>query len=107
MALAVVTPDDKPHPGKSAPEAYFFRFGTISLGIYPTNGAVITAAMFGLGQLVHLDLSQAGGRTYEWDKANSKIKAYRTGAGAQADLVEVTNATDLTAVNIRFVAIGK
>ena len=103
---ATVTTDAQPHPGKSVPDAYFIVFGTISLGIYATNGISVTPQLFGLTQLVHLDLSQAGGRTYEFDKANSKVKAYRNAAGA-GDLAEVGNAVDLSATNIRFMAFGK
>lgn len=103
---ATVTTDKAPHPVKSVPDAYFVVFGTINLGSYATGGVAITPQLFGLTQLVHLDLSQASGRTYEWDQVNSKVKAYRNAAGA-GDLAEVGNAVDLSATSIRFMAYGK
>jgi hypothetical protein len=106
MAASVAV-DAQPHPGKSVPDAYYVVFGTINLGAaYTTNGVVVTPQLFGLTQLVHVDLTQAAGRVYEFDKANLKIKAYRNAAGA-GDLAEVANATDLSAANVRFMAYGK
>lgn len=106
MASTVV-PDNAPHPGKSSPEAYFFRFGTLNLGAYATGGIAVTPAQFGLLTLVHLDLGATGGYVFEYNKTTGKILAYWTGAGLSAVLAEVTNATNLTAITPRFMAYGK
>jgi hypothetical protein len=108
---STVTADNSPHPGKSAPEAYFLRFGSLNVGVYATNGVAVTAAQFGLLELYHLDVGTSGGIVFEYDKTNKKIKAYRqkdpaAAGGADIALPEVANGVDLSASVARFFAIG-
>ena len=89
----------------------FIRRGSLNLGVYATNGVAITPSQFGFAALEFLSLTQPGGYVFEWDKANSKIKAYRNkdpaaGGGADIPLPEVANAVDITAVVARFEATG-
>lgn len=52
---------------------------------YPTNGEAITAANFGFASVIYvLDLGINGGVLFEFDKTNSKIKAYFPTGGATA-----------------------
>ncbi|HEY8776318.1 MAG TPA: hypothetical protein VIM33_07545 [Gaiellaceae bacterium] len=108
MALSNIVKDGYHGKAPAVLDAYFVAFGSFNLGTsYTTGGVPIGKSDMGFAVVLeHIELSQAGGRTYEFDKTNSKIKAYRNAAGA-GDLAEVANATDLSAVSIRFMAIGK
>lgn len=54
--------------------------GTGNLGSYVTNGVAVTAADCGLGVLDDLVVYPAGGYTFEFDKDNLKVLAYRAPA---------------------------
>lgn len=54
--------------------------GTLNLGSYATGGVSVTAGLFGLSRIEDLIIDPAGGYTFEFDKTNSKIKAYRSGS---------------------------
>lgn len=89
------------------------RVGTGNLGAsYTAGGEAVTKSDVGFdGILSHLSVDPAGGYVFEWDSANSKILAYEQtdpadAGGANVPLVEVTAATDLSAVTFRFLAIG-
>ncbi len=105
MPIAIT--HDQGDLGRGSPSAFYLRLGSLNLGVYATGGVPVTKANFDFANsIVHVDLSQSGGRTYEFDKTAGKIKAYRNAAGA-GDLAEVANATDLSATPIRFMAFGK
>lgn len=109
------------------------RKGTITLNTYATNGVAVTAALFELpGTIAELDIGPSGGLIFEWDKTNSKIKAFYPTGGATASPAalaapqvttgastasavnattpaltpgvakEVLNATDLSSITTRF-----
>lgn len=77
---------------------------------YPTGGESLTPAMFGLNTIDFLLAEPAGGYTFEFDHANSKLIA-RQGDNdnlGDAPSVEVANTTDLSAVTgIRVLVIGR
>lgn len=89
------------------------RTGTISLGTYATNGVAVTKANFDLPVVLnHLEVDPSAGYLFEFDKTNSKVKAFRqkdpaAAGGADIALPEVANAVDLSAVLSRFRASGK
>ncbi len=69
---------------------------------YPTGGLALSGATLGLvGAVQFLDANAALGRTFAYDYANSKVKAFTTSTG-----VEVANAVDLSAVVTRIIAVG-
>lgn len=90
----------------------FVRKGSGNLGVYATNGVTVTKGQFELPvSLDHLDIGGTGGIIFEWDKTNSKIKAYRqkdpaAAGGADIALPEVANGIDLSASVFRFLAQG-
>lgn len=67
---------------------------------YVTGGEPFTAADLGMGRIDFLSATTDGNFAVVWDKANSKLKAF-TNAG-----VEVANATNLSAIAVRIMAIG-
>jgi hypothetical protein len=91
----------------------YVRTGTLNVGTYATNGVAVTKANFDLPvSLTHLEVDSSGGYIFEFDKANSKIKAYRqkdpaAAGGADIPLPEVANAVDLSSITPRFRAVGK
>jgi hypothetical protein len=51
--------------------------GTIAFdSSYPTGGESLTAANVGLTTLNELELKETSGYTFQWDKANAKVKVY-------------------------------
>lgn len=77
--------------------------GTIQFdNSYPTNGEAVVASDFRLRRdLIDLMVFPTGGEIPVFDKANSKIKLFT------ADGTEAANASDQSAVTIRYVAIGR
>lgn len=77
---------------------------------YPTGGTALTAATLGFPSGVVLSFVSVpcvGGIVYEFDFTNNKLIAYwqtPTSATAALALVEVTNATDLSAGTLRIFA---
>ena len=76
---------------------------------YPTNGEALTASDLGLSVVDLVIPSPKSGYVFEYDYANSKIKAYYADYDAASDgaLIEVANATDLSGVTgVRLLAMG-
>lgn len=76
---------------------------------YPTGGEAITAAQLGLSKVDVAICETNTGHIAQYDKANAKIKMYYADYDAVADgaLIQVPNATDLSAVVVTVVAYGK
>ena len=68
--------------------------GTINLDEYATGGIAITAAQFGFHDLMDVSIEEAGGLTYSFDKANLKVKAFKTGAFTPDGTIAVTKHAD-------------
>jgi hypothetical protein len=100
--MAVTATPDRKRSRFSGSEKIVRGIG--NLGVYAAGGIAITPKTFGLRKLNYLDIGQAAGTTFEWDQANSKIKAYQQGAGAGA-FTEV-GAIDITARTFQFEARG-
>lgn len=79
-------------------------FGTVAFDAsYPTGGEPIDAT----GDIGYQELwitGTTGGYQGSWDAANQKLLMYRQTAATGA-LVEVPNATDLSAVTVHFGAV--
>jgi hypothetical protein len=109
---ASFTIDPQPS-GYTSAAALRMTNGTVNLGSYATAGMAVTPQMFGLdGVIIALILSPTSGYVFAWDKANSKILAYRNkdpgaAGGADIPMPEVANAVDLSAVNIPVIAFGR
>lgn len=74
---------------------------------YASNGDPLTAADFGLSELVAvLPIGDFGGNVPVWDGANGKLKFYRTGTSANTVLNEVAAAQNLSAISGLLVGIG-
>lgn len=103
---------DTGQKGRGVAGDKYIRRGSGNLGVYATNGVVVTPAQFELAGEIHdLDLGTPAGYTLEWVPSTGKIKAYRqkdpgSAGGADVPLVEVANAVDLSAVPFRFRAEG-
>jgi hypothetical protein len=88
------------------------RKGSGNLGTYATNGVAVTVAQLEFpGTIAELDIGPSAGIIYEWDKTNSKVKAYRqkdpgAAGGADIALPEVANGVDLSSLAFRFRAEG-
>lgn len=67
---------------------------------YPTGGEALSANDLGLASLDFVSATTDGNYAVTWDKAAGKLKAY-VAAGTQ-----VPNATDLSAIAVRILAIG-
>ncbi|MHC4748741.1 MAG: hypothetical protein ACYTFW_02595 [Planctomycetota bacterium] len=103
MALTV-TIDDKSVFGNRK-----VRMGSIAFdSSYPTDGEPFTAAMFALSKIKKLRVYPAAGYVVEVDHTNSKVKVFWNDydAGADAALIEVTNATNLSTLSCEFDAYG-
>ena len=70
---------------------------------YPTNGSALAASAFGMTELdsVSVQMPPSGIRTYQYDYANSKLKAF------SAYNTEVTNTTNCSADVMRAEIVGK
>ena len=76
---------------------------------YPTGGEPISAASLGLKSIDFLSANPNGGYVFEFDHANSKLKAFQADYDAVADgpLIQVADKTDLKAVKSRIWATGR
>lgn len=83
----------------------------ITLDTYATNGLALTASLFGfrVGKIDAVFAQPASGYVFEWDAANSKLKAFYADydAGADGALIEVASGVNLAAVVTRAVAYGR
>lgn len=80
-------------------------------GAYPTGGtAGFEASIRGITkdnrEIVAVLTLDCGGYTVSWDRANSKLKVYRTGA-VNTPQEEVPNATNLSGTTFRVLVIAK
>lgn len=82
---------------------------------YPTGGeqlgsaatAAAGAAALGLSTVLFLHASSTSGYTFEYDYAGKLLAYYGNNDAADGPLIEVPNATDLSAVTgVRILAIG-
>lgn len=68
---------------------------------YPTNGEVLTIGQLGLTMADQILIFPSAGYTFNYDAANSKVKAYASSG------TEVSNTTDLSALTaVQVLAIG-
>ena len=80
--------------------------GQLNLGTYATGGIAVAPGRVGQAEaLTHLRVDPSGGYVFEWDPVNGKVKAF-VPAGSGVPMVEVTNATNLSAVNPFFESFG-
>lgn len=75
---------------------------------YVTGGEPLTLAQLGLRAADVVNAQSSGGYIFEYDYVNQKLKAYYANypGAAAGPLVEVANATDLSAISTRVVAEG-
>lgn len=66
---------------------------------YATGGEQLTPAMVGLVRVDKLTASEAGGRSFPYDRVNQKLQAY-------GGTTEVVATTDLSAVTTRIEVSG-
>ncbi|WP_457556326.1 hypothetical protein [Candidatus Pyrohabitans sp.] len=92
-------------------------FGTMKVVIaeiafdtsYPAGGEPLTASDLGLTKIDHISIEPKSGYIFEYDYANSKVKAYYAdyAAASAGPLIEVPDLTDLSAVTgVRVMAYG-
>jgi hypothetical protein len=85
------------------------RFVVANLALdssYPTGGEALTPTDLGLSRIYWLSAEPTGGYTFQYDNANQKLKAFRTGA-INLPGEEVPNATSLAAITaVRVFAFG-
>lgn len=77
---------------------------------YPTGGEAITANQLGLGTIQGvLVAGNAAGYGAEWVAADNKLKMYHVDNNAAGDsaMIEVPDETDLEAVTVTVLAIGR
>lgn len=104
---------DAGEAGRRARGGEYVRRGKLNLGTYATGGVAVTRGDFDLPvEIRDLTVRPAAGYVFEFDKANSKILAYRqkdpaAAGGADIPLPEVGNSVNLAAVEPRFEAVGK
>ena len=72
---------------------------------YATGGESLTPASLGFQTFDYVGLTTSGGYVFEYDHANSKVKAYWPEADGAA-MAEVASTTDLSAITCRIRAIG-
>ena len=75
---------------------------------YPTNGEAIDTDSFGLKAVDMVIPSPAAGYVFEFDYANSKLKAYYCDYSASTDgaMIEAADKTSLENVVVRVMALG-
>ena len=76
---------------------------------YPTGGEPITAVSYGLSSIDVLLAAPGGGYVFEFDHANSKLKAYVGDNDNAADgpLVQVADKADIKTVKSYTMAVGR
>ena len=75
---------------------------------YPTGGEAITAAQFGLAAIDDVIVTNGGGYVVSYIPSTGKLLVRYADYDAVADgaLVEVPNATNLSALTVRVIVIG-
>jgi len=66
---------------------------------YPTGGEPLTVAKMGLKTLSNIVIEPASGYVFVYDRTNSKVKAYVTGASSGAVLAEEGDTTNMASVS--------
>lgn len=89
----------------------WYARGTLAFdNSYPTNGEALILSQVGLKSINVLDVHPTAGFVFSWDGTNKKVKAFYADYSTNTDgaLIEVANATDLSALNaVPFEAIGR
>jgi hypothetical protein len=107
---------DSGQAGRDSNKTNYVRRGTISLGIYATNGVAVTKASFDLWHsMVGLDVRSSGGYIAEYVPttagvlSSGKIVVYYGDNNNASDgvLIEIPDTTDISATNFRFRAEGR
>jgi hypothetical protein len=91
-------------------QGWNFKVVTITFdSSYPTGGELLAAADVGLTSIAFVDAECADGFALEYDYTNSKLKAFTNDNDAVADgaMIEVANATDLSAIDARVLIVGR
>lgn len=88
------------------------RVGTLTFdSSYPTGGEAVTIASLGLTTLEAIIVNASGGYNAVWDRSVTapKILVYvgDNDAGADGPGAQVANTTDLSAVVVTYLAIGR
>lgn len=107
VAVADIAGADTPIAGGTA--GLRMKVKTVTFdSSYPTGGEALTAADFGLSSIVWAHASNASGYVFSYDYTNSKLLAYRgdNDNAADAPMIEVANAVNLSAVATRVTVIG-
>jgi|TARA_B100001964_G_scaffold238822_1_gene305020 hypothetical protein len=107
MALTVATPEGAPTE-TGVPGNMKFRIVKITFdSSYASGGEALTATTLGFGT-VALVIAQAedSGYVAQYDYTNSKLALYEAGADSAA-LDEVTATTDVSAVVVRCLVMGR
>lgn len=75
--------------------------GSITLAVYPDGGYDVSNIVGLFDHIEGMIIGSAGGYTFEFDKANNKVKAYSTPG------TEVVASTNLAALTVPFIAVGR
>lgn len=108
--MAVTVTPDAGHNTNYSLNAFLSRGGKLQVGTlafddsYPTGGEPVD---FGFTPTIVL-LQPASGYVFEYDADNGQVLAYYADYDATADgaLIQVANATDLSAVSTVYLALG-
>ena len=76
---------------------------------YPTGGEALDLSKHMPNEIEFISFESDDGYIFQYDRTNKKILAYYFdyNAGADGAAIEVANTTDLSAVVIRFFAVGR
>ena len=100
--MAITLSSELQYP-KAMPDAYnvMIDFGTVTLGVYATDGVSATDFSDLYRYLLLLNLVSKDGYTFEYDSSADTIKVFLAG-------VEVADATNLTTLlgSVQYLAIG-
>jgi hypothetical protein len=75
---------------------------------YPTGGYTLDLAVLDMKRIVSIEPVTQVGYVIEWNRATSKLMFYKNQATANSNpLVEVTAATNLSAVTVEVLVLGE
>ena len=80
--------------------------GNINIGTYASNGVSMDLSKQIPTKVHYVGVDGNGGYVGQYDYTNKKLIVYEAGEDGAA-LDEVTDSTNLSSINMRFVAIGK
>ncbi len=95
MALTVTVLDDMSFNSVGY-DSYIVNASVAFDSSYPTGGEAITAADFGLSEVITVHPVDSYGYTWSYDKANGKLLAYGQASAASGALSELDDTTDLS-----------